>query len=257
MSVARASPVVSLSLESFQYAGSPEGAPPVIAGVELALSHGERVFLLGPSGSGKSTLLRVLMGLERGARGLVSVRDRDPIPLAAWGPGQDVFGLVPQVPTLFPWKTLEGNLVVACPGPATREEKRARAQTLLEAVGLAESSSKYPWQVSQGMASRVSFARAQLVRAPCLLLDEPFAALDALTRASLQEWLRARLGQSGDPCLFVTHDVREALSLGTRILVLGYGPSAGERTTARVVADFTNFDASLEWERRVTDALGM
>ncbi|MCA2961021.1 MAG: ATP-binding cassette domain-containing protein [Silvanigrellales bacterium] len=243
--------MMSVSLSSFSYGRGPE----VLREVHFSLPSGARVFLLGPSGCGKSTLLRILMGLERGARGHV-LQGQTTFDFSGWGPSQQAFSLVPQVPCLFPWKTVEENLLVAFPGKQSAAKNKERVHTLLAAVGLSESAHRYPWEISQGMASRVSFARAQIVSevhgARCLLLDEPFAALDALTRSSLQRWLRLKLEDSAMPCLFVTHDVREALSLGTRILVLGQPQGKSAFT---VVSDYEGFQENDEWEARVISSL--
>ena len=242
---------LSVSLSSFSYGRGPD----VLRDVNVPLPSGARVFLLGPSGCGKSTLLRILMGLERGARGHV-LQGQTTSHFSGWGPSQQAFSLVPQVPCLFPWKTVEENLLVAFPGKQSVPSNKERVRTLLAAVGLSEAANRYPWEISQGMASRVSFARAQIVSevhgACCLLLDEPFAALDALTRSSLQGWLRLKLEESATPCLFVTHDVREALSLGTRILVLGQPQGKGAFT---VVADYQGFQETDDWEAQVISSL--
>lgn len=258
---------LSVSLKSFAYGRGHT----VLCNVEVPLPQGARVFLLGPSGCGKSTLLRILMGLEQGAQGHVT-QNGTRVDLQQWGPAQRAFSLVPQVPCLFPWKTVEENLLIAFPSKGDDERHKQRVRELLETVGLSGAAERYPWQISQGMAARVSFARAQIVSevhgAQCLLLDEPFAALDALTRTSLQHWLRTKLEETSLPCLFVTHDVHEALSLGTRILVLGQPsmPLAQGHSTATgtqalspgaftLVGNFTDFTDSSAWEARVVSAL--
>gem|GEM_PF-1008043 len=234
-----------IRLARFLYEGAQTST---LQDVALDLAPGDRVCLLGASGSGKSTLLRILMGLEGGAEGSVeiggAVHD-----LAGWTRAQTVFGLVPQAPLLFPWKTVEKNLELALPKGTQKAEARERIASLLQVVGLEKNARQYPWQISLGMASRVSFARALLVPSRALLLDEPFAALDALTRRGLQDWLRARLSESRLPCIFVTHDVREALAIATRIVVLGGTP-------ASLVATFSEFENTPAFERRILSALG-
>ena len=148
-----------IQLARFSYG---RACAPVLQDIALDLAPGDRVCLLGASGSGKSTLLRILMGLEKGAEGSVEV-DGAVCDLARWTRAQSVFGLVPQAPLLFPWKTVEKNLALAIPKGTGKEEAQERIVSLLRAVGLGKSARLYPWQISLGMAARISFARALLV----------------------------------------------------------------------------------------------
>ena len=181
------------------------GDRPVIDGLDLDVGAGEFVALLGPSGSGKSTLLRILAGLDTQIQGEVACARRRAVAF--------------QAPRLLPWKNVWRNVVLGLPG---RPEK-ARATQALAEVGLAHRGNAWPATLSGGEAQRAALARA-LVREPeLLLLDEPFAALDALTRLRAQD-LVAQLWRRHEPAVvLVTHDVEEALLLADRVLVMGHG----------------------------------
>ncbi|MGX6601487.1 ABC transporter ATP-binding protein [Micromonosporaceae bacterium Da 78-11] len=180
--------------------------------VSLDVPAGEFLVLVGASGCGKSTLLRLIAGFEQPTTGTVRTDGRAPVP----GRGA---GLVFQQPRLFPWKTVGGNVALALRYaglPATTE----RIDELLAGVGLQDVAHRRTWQISGGQQQRVAIARALAVQNPLLLLDEPFAALDALTRERLQEDLRRVSAESGRTCVFVTHSVDEAVFLGSRVVVL-------------------------------------
>lgn len=183
---------------------------PVIDGLDLTVRQGEFVALLGRSGCGKSTLLRVLAGLDREIEGEVLVPRRKAVAF--------------QAPRLMPWKKVWRNVLLGLPGRPGREV----AEKALEEVGLGHRTDAWPKTLSGGEAQRASLARA-LVREPdLLLLDEPFGALDALTRITAQR-LVADLWQSrGCAVLLVTHDVEEALLLADRVLVMDSGVIAHE-----------------------------
>ncbi len=187
----------------------------VLAGLDLEIGAGEVVALLGASGSGKSTVLRLVAGLDAPTEGVVAVG------------GEPVRGVEPraavvfQEPRLLPWRSLAANVAFGLPDGTSRADGRAAVERWLEAVGLGGSAAHRPREVSGGMAQRAALARA-LVREPgVLLLDEPFAALDALTRLRMQDLLDALQRQAGTTVLLVTHDVDEALQLADRVLVLG------------------------------------
>ncbi|GLW28165.1 ABC transporter ATP-binding protein [Actinoplanes regularis] len=180
--------------------------------VDLTVPSGEFLVLVGASGCGKSTLLRLIAGFEQPTRGTVRAAGAAPVP----GRGA---GLVFQQPRLFPWKTVGGNIALAlryAGQPATP----ARVDELLAQVGLHDVAHRRTWQISGGQQQRVAIARALAVDNPLLLLDEPFAALDALTRERLQADLRRVSAASGRTCVFVTHSVDEAVYLGSRVVVL-------------------------------------
>ncbi|GAB2669571.1 ABC transporter ATP-binding protein [Gordonia jinhuaensis] len=182
----------------------------VISDLDLTIADGEFVVLLGKSGCGKSTLLRILAGLDDAIDGEVTV------------PRRRAVGF--QAPRLMPWKKVWRNVVLGLPGRADR----ALAQRYLAEVGLADSADVWPKTLSGGQAQRVSLARA-LVREPdLLLLDEPFGALDALTRVTAQRLVADLWRSHGCAVLLVTHDVEEALVLADRILVMDSGRIAHE-----------------------------
>ncbi|WP_328469775.1 ABC transporter ATP-binding protein [Actinoplanes sp. NBC_00393] len=180
--------------------------------VDLTVPAGEFLVLVGASGCGKSTLLRLIAGFEQPTTGSVLAAGSPPVP----GRGA---GLVFQQPRLFPWKTVGGNVALALRYaglPATP----SRVDELLAQVGLHDVAHRRTWQISGGQQQRVAIARALAVDNPLLLLDEPFAALDALTRERLQEDLRRVSAETGRTSIFVTHSVDEAVFLGSRVVVL-------------------------------------
>jgi NitT/TauT family transport system ATP-binding protein/sulfonate transport system ATP-binding protein len=195
------------------------GRVAALGGIDLVVRTGEFVCLLGASGCGKSTLLRVIAGFETATTGAVRVHDR---PVA--GPGPDR-GIVFQDYALFPWLTVRENIGF---GPKhaglARREVRRIADRFMDMVGLAAFADHYPHQLSGGMKQRVAIARVLANDTDMLLMDEPFGALDALTRIKLQEelldiWQRTRL-----TVIFVTHSVEEAVLLADRVLVMSAGP---------------------------------
>ena len=182
--------------------------------VGLTVPEGEFLVLVGASGCGKSTLLRLIAGFEQPTRGTVLTSGKAPIP----GRGA---GIVFQQPRLFPWKTVGGNVALALKYAG---ENTDRVESLLERVGLRDVAHRRIWQISGGQQQRVAIARAIAVENPLLLLDEPFAALDALTRERLQEDLRQVSAATGRTSVFVTHSVDEAVFLGSRVVVLSARP---------------------------------
>jgi NitT/TauT family transport system ATP-binding protein len=210
---------IAIDNVSFTY-----GSNEVLRNIDLTVEAGEFVCLLGPSGCGKSTLLRLLAGLSHPSSGAITM---DGIQIT--GPGLDR-GVVFQDYSLFPWMTAGQNVVLALeqafPGKS-KKEYRQTALEYLEMVGLAEAFPKLPGQLSGGMRQRAAIARSFAVNSPVLLMDEPFGALDAITRARLQDLLLQlwdlRQGER-KTVIFVTHDVDEALLLANRVVVLGLNP---------------------------------
>jgi len=204
-----------------------------LRGVDCTLRRGELVALVGPSGCGKSTLLRVLAGLAPPTTGTVEIASRPP---AEARRDTAPIGVVFQQPTLLAWRTVVRNtalpLELAGVSGATRD---ADARALLATVGLADFADAYPHQLSGGMRMRVAVARALVHRPALLLMDEPFAALDEITRETLQEELLALRARHGFTTLFVTHNVFEAVFLADRVLVMTPRPG---RIAAEVAVPF-------------------
>jgi NitT/TauT family transport system ATP-binding protein len=200
---------------------------PVLDRINLRVDSGEIVVLLGPSGCGKSTLLSLASGLNPRQQGQVSLEGEDIL-----GPDPRL-GLVFQQPALLPWLSVRGNvefgLTLRHSERLSSSQRRERIQRSLRLVGLQINPETMPAHLSGGMAQRVALARV-LVRNPrLLLLDEPFSALDAITRAEMGELLLRITEQTGAGMLIVTHDVDEAIQLGDRILLMRAKPGAIER----------------------------
>jgi sulfonate transport system ATP-binding protein len=204
----------------------------VLRDIDLEVRPGEIIALLGPSGCGKSTLLRLVGGLDAPDAGELLV---DGTPVAEVDQRTAVAF---QEPRLLPWRTLERNVRLGLPSGTPGPEGRERVAELLRLVQLDAASALRPRQVSGGMAQRASLARA-LARGPgVLLLDEPFGALDALTRLTMQDLLLEIHGSEPATILLVTHDVDEALALADRIVLMGEDPEApGEGSSIRSVLD--------------------
>ncbi len=187
--------------------------------VTLDIAEGEFLTIVGPSGSGKSTLLRVVAGLLAPTGGTLELRGK-----MIDGPSSE-FGVVFQSPVLFPWRTVLSNVLL----PARilkldRAYAMKRAVELLAAMGLSGAEQKYPYELSGGMQQRVSIARALIHDPASLLMDEPFGALDAMTRESLNLELLRLWHASNKTVIFITHSIPEAVFLGTRVLVLTARP---------------------------------
>jgi NitT/TauT family transport system ATP-binding protein len=197
--------------------------PDVLKGIELTIAKGRFVCVLGPSGSGKSTLLDILAGFERPTSGSVCYDER-PVP----GPGTDRVVIFQDIGNaLFPWLTLIENVQF---GLKTRHKDRAKrrsvAMAALELVGLRDHVKKFPSELSGGMKQRAQIARGLVMEPEVLLMDEPFAALDAFTRRRLQLELKAIWARTHKTIVFITHDITEALTLATDVVVLSAGPEA-------------------------------
>ena len=196
-----------------------------LSGIELSIAPGEAVAIIGGSGSGKSTLLRLIGGLEAATRGRVEI---DGMPVG--GPAETV-GFVFQEPRLLPWLTVAGNVAFGLAG-LPRQERDRRVDEVLARVGLAGQGGRWPKELSGGMAQRVAIARTLAARPGILLLDEPFSALDALTRASLQDHVARLWLEDRQTLLLVTHDIEEALLLADRVVILKPKPGRIEDTVS-------------------------
>jgi ABC-type nitrate/sulfonate/bicarbonate transport system ATPase subunit len=211
------------------------GARPVIQGVSLTLRPGERVALVGASGSGKTTLLHALAGLLPPIIGQVTA---DGTTVASpQGPCTSRHAAyMSQRDLLLPWRTARDNAALALtiarprsPGldfASLKTQAFERAEALLTEFGLGEALDAYPHQLSGGMRQRVALARTLILGRGLVLLDEPFAGLDALTRGDLQEWMRGVMSSHAATWVLVTHDIHEAASLADRVAVLGGSPAS-------------------------------
>lgn len=210
---------VELRGVALRYPTDGGGSVLAIEGIDLVFEPGEFVTVVGPSGCGKSTLLSVLAGFHRPTEGTVTVGGE---PVLRPGPQR---GVVFQQPNLYPWMTVRGNVAL---GPrlagAKKAERHARADEFLRLVGLDDFGDARPYELSGGMQQRCQIARVLANDPAIMLLDEPFGALDALTRERLQDELLGIWRGSGKTAFFITHSVEEAVYLGTRVLVMSPRP---------------------------------
>jgi ABC-type nitrate/sulfonate/bicarbonate transport system ATPase subunit len=232
------------------------GGRRVLDGIDLEVPESGRVGIVGRSGAGKSTLLSLVAGLDEPDSGRIAVGGR------AGAPDRlERCALMPQRDCLLPWRNALDNAALALENAGlARREARASAAPLFARLGLEGSERLRPALLSGGMRQRVAFLRTLLARKPVLLLDEPFGALDAITRAELQEWLLDALGAEPRTVVLVTHDVEEALLLCERVLVL-----AGGRVAAELAVDvdrhaprreIVTSPAFVELRERALEAIG-
>lgn len=202
--------------------GSGETAYQAISDLSFSISTGELVSIVGPSGAGKTTLLRILAGLLKPTQGTVSLL------------GKQVTGVPEGMAMVFqdysrsllPWQRVQKNVLFPLDGSSGSKQERERiAQDALHAVGLDGHADKYPWQLSGGMQQRVAIARALAYRPRLLLMDEPFASVDAQTRSGLEDLVLQIRQEYGMTILFVTHDIDESVYLADRVLVLSKPPA--------------------------------
>jgi NitT/TauT family transport system ATP-binding protein len=249
-SAAPAQPAVAIAGLTKEFS-TRRGRVAALGGVSLQVVAGEVLGLVGPSGCGKSTLLEIVAGLQEPSAGQVAVEGH---PASADRLAACV--LMPQRDLLLPWRSALDNAGLALElGGVRRREARRRAAELFERFGLGEFAAARPDELSGGMRQRVAFVRTLLAARPVLLLDEPFASLDAITRAELQEWTRATLAAEPRTVLLVTHDIEEALYLCDRVLVLSPRPgrvrtelrgareAAGPRSETVTSAEFSRLRA--------------
>ena len=192
--------------------------------INLEINQGEFVTLIGHSGCGKSTLLNLIAGLLKSTDGAMILAERE-----ISGPGPDR-GVVFQNHSLLPWLTCFDNVYLAVERVFSEKENKAamkkRTHEALAMVGLTHAEHKYPHEISGGMKQRVGIARALSMQPKVLLMDEPFGALDALTRAHLQDELTRIVSETGSTVVMVTHDVDEAVLLSDRVVMMTNGPAA-------------------------------
>ena len=212
-------PLIGVSDLDKTYVTRGRARVPALAGISLDIDAGEFVTVVGQSGCGKTTLLKILAGVIPRSSGRVSLRGR-PVD----GPSRDI-GIVFQDPVLLPWRTVLHNVLL--PAQVLRLDRRGsreRAQALLKLVALDGFEDKYPHELSGGMRQRVAIARALVHDPSLLLMDEPFGALDAMTREFMNLELLRIWRQSGKTIIFVTHSIPEAVFLADRVVVMSARP---------------------------------
>ena len=203
------------------------GELPIVDPLSLEIESGSFVSIIGPSGCGKTTLLRVIAGLEPASSGDVALDSELPV----WARSNKRVAMVPQQPGLLPWRTVLANArLLLDVNRAANPADAADTVALLHEVGLGEFMSAYPHELSGGMQQRVALVRALTLHAPLLVMDEPFAALDEITRAEMRGILNRLVEGRGVTVVFITHSISEAVALSDRVLVSSPRPS-------KVVAD--------------------
>jgi NitT/TauT family transport system ATP-binding protein len=239
---------------TFQTADAPVLA---LSDIDLTVRHGEFVSFIGPSGCGKTTLMRVIADLARPSSGHIEVNGMSPEEARL----KRAYGYVFQAPALYAWRNVVRNVMLPLEimGFAA-EERRARAAKYLAMVGLTGFERKFPWQLSGGMQQRVSIARALAFEPHLLLMDEPFGALDEITRDHLNEQLLALWLHTQKTVIFVTHSISEAVFLSTRIVVMSPRPGRildiiDDDLPARRTLDVRETPEFLEVAQRVRKAL--
>lgn len=210
----------------------------MIRNLSFSVNDGEFISIIGASGCGKSTIFRLINGLEKPDNGKIFIDER-PIEQQ-----KNYSSYMPQRDLLFPWRTIEKNICIPMEiQNKSKKEMHEKATAMLDEVGLLSYKNKYPRDLSGGMRQRASFARTLLAGAGLLLLDEPFSALDSLTRIGLQEWLLQEWEKHKKTILFVTHDVEEAIFLSQKIFVI----------TDRPITHFEEYIIPLDYPRNRAD----
>jgi NitT/TauT family transport system ATP-binding protein len=208
------------------------GGREIISPIDFSVAAGEFVCIIGPSGCGKTTLLRAAAGFVQASGGQVLRAGQ-----AVTGPSREVaFVFQDYGRALLGWRSVAGNIALALEAAGiAKAERPARIARVLETVGLSEHANKFPAQLSGGMQQRVQIARCLAQQPQVMLMDEPFGALDAMTRESLQDEVSRLVRQTGLTVLFVTHDLEEAIYLSDRVIALRTNPSADKPSLAAMV----------------------
>lgn len=219
----------------------------VLDDVSFAVARGEMFVLVGPSGCGKSTILRLIAGIIRPTEGSIVTHDGRPVDRP--GPDRMMVFQSPETP-LFDWLNVRQNVEFGLRSlKLHRASRRSIAEKYIRLVGLGAHEHKFPPELSGGMKQRLQIARALAVEPGLILMDEPFAALDAQTRKILQRELVEIWGAASTTCIYVTHDIREALLLGQRIAVMTAGPAARIQTIYRNDLKYPRDDLDPEFAR--------
>ncbi len=212
-------PLIQIDGLEKSYRSQDGGSIRALGPITLDIKKREFLTIVGPSGCGKSTLLKLLAGLIERSAGSIRIHGQE-----IFGPQQDI-GVVFQSPVLLPWRTAVENVIL--PAEVNKQDatrSKARALDLLSLVGLGDFHAKYPTELSGGMQQRVAIARALMHEPSTLLMDEPFGALDAMTRENMNVEIRRLWAEAQKTVIFVTHSITEAVFLGTRVLVLSNRP---------------------------------
>jgi NitT/TauT family transport system ATP-binding protein len=249
-------PVVSVNHVAVAYP-SREGTFQALSDVSLDVARGEFISLIGPSGCGKTTLLRLIADLAQPTSGELRVNGGTPNQART----DRSYGYVFQSPALYPWRTALSNVMLPLEIIGlSATERRERANAALAAVSLTEAAGRYPWQLSGGMQQRVSIARALSLQPDLLLMDEPFGALDEITRDKLNLHLTDLWRERNLTVIFVTHSIPEAVFLSTRVVAMSANPGRISRVIEcpfpqRRTLDLRNTRQFLDVSQQVRDAL--
>lgn len=215
-----------------------EDTEPMIDGLSFQVNDGDFISIIGASGCGKSTVFRLINGLEKAQRGTITINGKNISDIKNYS------AYMPQKDLLFPWRTIEKNVCMPMEmQKINKSQMHEKACEVLKEVGLFDYRDKFPKDLSGGMKQRASFARTLLSGADLMLLDEPFSALDSITRMGLQEWLLDEWQKHKKTVLFVTHDVEEAIFLSSKIFII----------TDRPVSHFEECKVPLSYPRNRDD----